>query len=204
MNHGIAFSLSAASLTLAVAATAMWVRSHDNEDEHRYISEVAGHNTYLYFVSYSGQLAIKVSPEYPPEPPDQSGAADWRWCREYEQRDRLFTGDRRGHGMAGVGIQTGEDALFDYFGTEVTCRGYAVIVPYGGLALVFAVLPARCLIRHLRRRYRRGKSLCVACGYDLRASTARCPECGRAFTAEVARDSPPVVGPESVRVKISG
>lgn len=181
MNHGSSALLSTVSLTLAVAATAMWVRSHDTEDEHRYISEVAGQDTYLYVISYPGQLAIKVTPEYPPEPPDQSGATDWRWCREYEQRDRLFSGGRSSYQMAGIGIEAGEDVLFDYFGTEVTCRGYAVAVPYLGLALVFSVLPARYLVRHVRRRYRRANSLCVECGYDLRASSGRCPECGRAF-----------------------
>lgn len=48
--------------------------------------------------------------------------------------------------------------------------------------LLFAILPAHYLLRVRRRRRiarRIAQGCCSACGYDLRASSGRCPECGR-------------------------
>ncbi len=54
-------------------------------------------------------------------------------------------------------------------------------IPLWAPTLLFAVLPARWLFLHLRRRKRAGKNRCRECGYDLRASPERCPECGTAM-----------------------
>ena len=45
-------------------------------------------------------------------------------------------------------------------------------------ALFFALLPAVYLRRRHRIVRRRAGGLCPTCGYDLRASSGRCPECG--------------------------
>jgi len=52
----------------------------------------------------------------------------------------------------------------------------------GGLGVagaVMAALGSTLVTRRYRRRARLG--LCMRCGYDLRASTGRCPECGTGF-----------------------
>ena len=51
-------------------------------------------------------------------------------------------------------------------------------VPCSYLVLLTAVLPAGRLLGWHGRRQSRRRGLCPACGYDLRASPGRCPECG--------------------------
>ncbi len=57
-------------------------------------------------------------------------------------------------------------------------------LPYWVLILTAGVIPAYTAMQQVRRRRlihrRRALSQCVDCGYDLRASSGRCPECGKA------------------------
>ena len=56
-------------------------------------------------------------------------------------------------------------------------RGSFVVVPYWMLAMLFAICPALLGITQLGHRRRRHLGLCPSCGYDLRATPDRCPEC---------------------------
>ena len=56
---------------------------------------------------------------------------------------------------------------------------HAVVFPRGFTFFALAAYPTIAFIRGPLRRYRRRKrGLCVMCGYDLRGSPGRCPECG--------------------------
>jgi hypothetical protein len=72
---------------------------------------------------------------------------------------------------------------------STTYRLYAVPIPV--VIIVFAAYPAWEVFvarrRRLRREYRLAHGHCLHCGYDLRASSGRCPECGR-----VSRGSDPI------------
>ena len=51
-------------------------------------------------------------------------------------------------------------------------------VPFWAFALLGTILPAERLRRRRAARRRAALGLCRRCGYDLRASPERCPECG--------------------------
>ena len=53
-----------------------------------------------------------------------------------------------------------------------------VRIPYWLLATAAGVLPALWVWRRSRDGRLRLLGLCPACGYDLRATPGRCPECG--------------------------
>lgn len=53
-----------------------------------------------------------------------------------------------------------------------------LLVPCWVIFLATALAPTVMLHASLRRRHRLKAGLCLRCGYDLRASAGRCPECG--------------------------
>lgn len=70
---------------------------------------------------------------------------------------------------------------------RVWSAGYQFYFPMWWLALPFAVLPLIWVRRERRSRRRWLRGLCMNCGYDVRASPGRCPECGLATADRIAR-----------------
>ena len=58
-----------------------------------------------------------------------------------------------------------------------------MFIPFWISTLLFAALFLSCRPFHFRRRRKRKRlGLCIKCGYDLRGSQERCPECGTGFS----------------------
>jgi hypothetical protein len=64
----------------------------------------------------------------------------------------------------------------------------SITMPFWFPATTLALLPAAEFLRMLHTRRRRAQGLCPTCGYDLRATPDRCPECGKIpMTGQCAR-----------------
>ena len=170
---------SALSLLLCVAVCALWVRSHFQAD-HVYRLQPAvtqdgqGWDA-LTFSSTGGRLAVyrQVAALWLEETrTSQAQLGHWGWHRfSYP----ATPSSRKGTLAYRWGFQLDHAGRGEQFE-----RHWYVGAPHWIIAAVCAALPAARVAAawHRRRRTRRG--LCPKCGYDLRASPDRCPECGAA------------------------
>jgi len=94
--------------------------------------------------------------------------------RSYSPRPRRY---------AGLGFEWIPQTSMRHIGaTRETFVLTSLTLPLYFPTLLFALLPAHYFLRVRRRRRianRRAQGCCIFCGYDLRSSPARCPECGR-------------------------
>src|SRR5687767_11063297 len=76
---------------------------------------------------------------------------------------------------------------FAFYRQKLTTNPYGanmwrVLLPHWFLVAGFASFPAGLLIVRRRSGRRAKAGCCPTCGYDLRASPERCPECGKPAT----------------------
>jgi hypothetical protein len=194
--------LSAFSLILCVGTVGLWVRSYRTTSaivKTRYYSSEsgsAGRSTTLESRrgeitwdwhewsqpgAYSGMHVIPGLRFLESEAKQRRGDR-WLYCWEASiDPHRVWSS----YMLLGCGFHSEwyDDEIRDEFVVTTVYR--AAFVPYWLVALIFAVLPSLFLRRHRKLRPVR-MGLCPTCGYDLRATPDRCPECGT-VTAQEAR-----------------
>jgi hypothetical protein len=76
----------------------------------------------------------------------------------------------------GFGFSSGPDRRYQSAGLR--SRVDRIQLPYWPLVILFALIPLVRAARRLKRWLRLRPGCCSVCGYDLRATPDRCPECG--------------------------
>lgn len=174
---------------LCMAAAGMWVRSYRVIDIVQYSSaqrlDACPWN--LIFQSQEGRLSLRLFRQYEPamfvhdrevrrmsipasamRDSAPSMGAEFPWLEHHSQ---LQTRD----GDKEAVLKNGTLSSSIYL---PAARIEFWRVWYGVAVFVFALLPVVRISRYWIRRGRMKPGCCAVCGYDLRASTARCPECG--------------------------
>ncbi len=168
-------AVTALSLLVCVGAVMLWVRG-------TFVGDFAWHNdgggaTGIF--NASGSVMITRRPLVPFAQINSKRPVKqplWEISHERPPRNLLtfmdsLYGPGAYHGYAGFGWGVTTDL------GRVASRD--VVVPLWAVTMATAIMPALALRQWIRRRRRRpGTGLCPVCGYDLRATPGRCPECG--------------------------
>jgi hypothetical protein len=172
-------TLTFLSLLVFLAFAALWLRSHHVRD----LVDLVTENTYTLASTNPGELNARISFNYPfafyaSGPPPRfvriertidAGYSDWKTVTI----PTAIT-DWRHAGIVYLTWDSGDATR--------KIPTALVVLPLWLPTVTFALLPVSRGLLLLKRRSRRGHrdraNLCQACGYDLRATPDRCPECG--------------------------
>jgi hypothetical protein len=156
-------ALTVVSLLLFAATVIMWARSYDFIDEF-FCWDSSG---FTELSSYRDGFAVH-----------QVHHANLLPYERFTWRSRKMGGYKVGWGT-----------LFSTYALKWQFAGFAwfrdgtfwiLVFPAWCPTAIFSVLPARAVVRCYKRRRAQAASagFCSTCGYDLRATPDRCPECG--------------------------
>jgi hypothetical protein len=140
-------------LLLCMATCVLWVRSYSVQD---YAGYDFGRGTFL-LCSSSGCIWVGRSLSYVPS--HDGGAGSFYWVEEPIPSD------------------LGNNWLLFGMDSDASARGVAFPHWFVALLTIFVVRSIR-LVGYIRERKRHTSGHCQKCGYDLRATPDRCPECG--------------------------
>jgi hypothetical protein len=183
-------SLAAISLLLYVATAVLWVQSYtclgqvawEQDWLHDTSSPTPPRFRQIFLYSCCGGIALQFGQARP------AGASEPQSLTVFlHPRILLSFNDPRATTYAYRGSWSNQNlkerlGFYWAFGHStyptLDLRAATIIFPYWLPLAAFTLIPAAWLASVRRRRRAFKKGLCPTCGYDLRATPDRCPECG--------------------------
>ena len=191
MKYRIFTICCAVSLFMCVAVCALWARSHWTVDrlEGDFINEQSLGTGEWSLESGNGEIRLWSGKMDQPHWFKQIRHVQYTHCPPqdypwFSSPTGLVAGFAYESGRAEItwvsqtGIRPEDGPLSSVFGQFVSGMSYTLIVPHYAIALLSALLPIIWFRRYLNERRSARVGCCVECGYDLRATPDRCPECG--------------------------
>jgi hypothetical protein len=174
MMRTLCAGLTAVSTLVFLAACWAWERSHvwDETGPHLVYVESPSHH-WLKFQTYPGTLQCAFGTH------ELSAIEGWQWIRRHADGERVL--DKQDAIAAPSIASLGNEDVFlndVWGGSSFLYPATMVRVRFWAIALSSAVVPTVVTCVERRRRLRRRAGHCHRCGYDLRETPDRCPECG--------------------------
>jgi hypothetical protein len=151
--------LAAVSLLIFVGAGVLWIRSLWIGDT---INIYRGHSQFMLQTTRAGSIDLGLNTPISLVPEIS------HFRRPMTPYDGKNAFDRPQLKFAGIGVGWPSPGWPYYW----------VRLPFWCAMILSAILPAWWIVWYRRRRHLKFPGLCAKCGYDLRASAHRCPECG--------------------------
>jgi hypothetical protein len=177
---------SALSIILCAATLALWVRSEFRTDVIRW-GFARGMTDSSSWVATSKRGSIIVHRRHWYFIDGRQGEIHfytlWRWD---SWSGRAPPEPKLAHEVLGCGWERDHEVDPDANAGSLVRDQHKIAAPYWAISALLASpsLVLRKRWQKWRESRRRGQGLCLACGYDLRASEDRCPECGTIIPAK--------------------
>jgi len=180
------------STVLATLVAAAWLHSYFGVDSVNWSIDETNAPVPIWsgitVVSFSGRIEVHLFQFWCPMHPDREGT--WRpplrfpnlsspW--NFDVQTRTFRGK-----FASLSKELEYKTIEDL--DETSDHSCAIRIPDWAIFPITLALPVLAFRARRRARTRRSAGYCIACGYDLRATPDRCPECG---TAPASMGQPP-------------
>jgi len=181
MNRRPLRFISAISLLVFVLILALWVRSNwvlDGVDE---ITTLPTRKLDIGARSARGRVWLSIG-AYSQNGGKWSFSAPKRFADDDGSRQQLYLSGIRSGLQSRGWFRSDFGAAYYRDGSFLPAAGtplkIQLLAPHWFIALLASFLPLRWMVVRTRIRRMRETAQCVQCGYDLRASPNRCPECG--------------------------